>query len=67
MCTDSLFPNARLSEIDLWILRESIRGTSNREIALRLFMYESMVRERFGHICRKIGLGTRAEAVAWLR
>ncbi len=67
MCADSLLRNPRLTDADMWILRENIRGTSNKEIALRLFIYESMVRERLRHICRKIGVGTRAEAAAWLR
>lgn len=67
MCADSLLRNAGLTEFDLWILRESMRGTSNKEIALRLFIYESTVRERLRYICRKIGVGTRAEAAAWLR
>jgi DNA-binding CsgD family transcriptional regulator len=67
MCADSLIRSAGLSEIDLWILRESTRGASNTEIALRLFLYDSTIRERLRHICRKIGAGTRAEAVAWLR
>lgn len=67
MCADSLIRSAGLTEIDLWILRESTQGASNTEIALRLFVYDSMIRERLRHICRKIGARTRAEAVAWLR
>ena len=67
MCADSLIRNAGLTEIDMWILQESTRGVSNTEIALRLFLYESTVRERLRHICRKIGARTRAEAAAWLR
>ena len=67
MCADSLFRNTGLTGVDMWILRESVRGTSNNEIALRLFVYESTVRERLRHIRRQIGAGTRAEAAAWLR
>lgn len=67
MCADSFARNSRLTDIDMWILRESARGISNKEIALRLFVYESTVRDRLHHIRRQIGAGTRAEAVAWLR
>lgn len=67
MCADSLIRSLRLTGVDMWILRESARGTSNKEIALRLFVYESTVRERLRHIRRQIGAATRAEAAAWLR
>jgi DNA-binding CsgD family transcriptional regulator len=67
MCADSLIRSPRLTGVDMWILRESARGTSNKEIALRLFVYESTVRERLRHIRRQIGAGTRAEAADWLR
>ena len=67
MFADSFGRSPSLTEIDMWILRESARGTSNREIALRLFVYESTVRDRLRHIRRQIGAETRAEAVAWLR
>jgi DNA-binding CsgD family transcriptional regulator len=67
MYADSWLGNPRLTEVDVWILRESLRGASDKEMGLRLFMYESTVRERLRRICRKIGVGTRAEAVAWLR
>lgn len=67
MCADSLIRSPRLTGVEMWILRESARGTSNKEIALRLFVYESTVRERLRHIRRQIGAGTRAEAAAWLR
>ncbi len=64
---DSSIRDPRLIDADIWILRESSRGMSNAEIALRLFVYESTVRERLRSIRRKIGAGTRAEVAAWLR
>ena len=64
---DSLIPDPRMTDVDMWILREHARGTSNAEIALRLLVYESTIRERLRSICRKIGVRTRAEARAWLR
>lgn len=67
MCADSLIRSPKLTGVDMLILRESARGISNKEIALRLFVYESTVRERLRHIRRQIGAGTRAEAAAWLR
>lgn len=64
---DSSIRGPRLTDVDMWILRESSRGMSNAEIALRLFVYESTVRERLRSIRRKIGAGTGAEVAAWLR
>ncbi len=64
---DSLIRDPKLTDAEMWILRESSRGMSNAEIALRLFVYESTVRERLRSIRRKIGAGTRAEVAAWLR
>lgn len=67
MCAHSWISPPKLTDVDLWILRETARGTSNAEIALRLFVYESDVRDRLRRICRTIGAGTRSEAAAWLR
>jgi DNA-binding CsgD family transcriptional regulator len=67
MFADSFGRSPTLTDIDLWILRESARGISNKEIALRLFLYESTVRDRLRNIRRQIGAETRAEAVTWLR
>ncbi len=64
---DSLIRDPRLTDAELWILRQSTRGMSNAEIALRLLVYEPAVRERLRSIRQKIGAGTRAEAAAWLR
>lgn len=55
-----------LTEVEFWLLSEIIRGTSEAEVALQLFVYEDTVRQRLRNIFRKIGVRTRAEAAAWL-
>lgn len=55
-----------LTETDLWILSEIVRGTSTAEIALQLLVYEDTVTQRIRTILRKLGVRTRAEAAAWL-
>ncbi len=52
--------------MEFWLLSEIIRGTSEAEVALQLFVYEDTVRQRLRNIFRKIGVRTRAEAAAWL-
>jgi DNA-binding NarL/FixJ family response regulator len=55
-----------LTETDLWILSEIVRGTSTAEMALQLLVYENTVTQRIRSILRKLGVRTRAEAATWL-
>jgi DNA-binding NarL/FixJ family response regulator len=48
------------------MLSEILKGTSEKELALRLFVYEDTVKQRLRDIFQKIGVRTRAEAAAWL-
>lgn len=56
----------RLSETEIWILSEIVKGTSAAEVALRLLVYRDTVTKRLREIFRKIGVQTKTEAAAWL-
>ncbi len=58
-------PADDLSEREREVLRELGLGKNNREIADALFIAEGTVKNHVTHIYEKLGLRTRAEAVAW--
>jgi DNA-binding NarL/FixJ family response regulator len=56
-----------LTETEIWILSEIVNGTSETEVALQLLVYKDTLTKRLREIFRKIGVGTRTEAAAWLQ
>ncbi|QKV96515.1 response regulator transcription factor [Streptomyces sp. NA02950] len=57
-------PRPTLSERERDILRQLARGLGNREIARALFVSEATVKTHLGRIYSKLGVETRAGAVA---
>ncbi len=57
-------PRPALSERERDILRQLARGLGNREIARALFISEATVKTHLGRIYAKLGVETRAGAVA---
>ncbi|MFE4055418.1 response regulator [Streptomyces sp. NPDC059096] len=57
-------PRPALSERERDILRQLARGLGNREIARALFISEATVKTHLGRIYGKLGVDTRAGAVA---
>ncbi|GAA0944462.1 response regulator transcription factor [Actinocorallia libanotica] len=57
-------PRPALTDRQLDILAELARGLSNREIARELFLSEATVKTHLGRIYDKLGVDTRAGAVA---
>ncbi|WP_327355232.1 response regulator transcription factor [Streptomyces sp. NBC_01304] len=57
-------PQPTLTERELEILGELARGLGNREIARALFISEATVKTHLGRIYDKLGVDTRAGAVA---
>ncbi|MDG4864031.1 response regulator transcription factor [Streptomyces sp. T-3] len=57
-------PRPTLTERELEILGELARGLGNREIARALFISEATVKTHLGRIYDKLGVDTRAGAVA---
>ncbi|MEL6771370.1 MAG: response regulator transcription factor [Bacteroidota bacterium] len=54
-----------LSEREREVLLEVARGYSNAEVGERLFITESTVKKHVHQVYAKIGVQTRAQAVAW--
>jgi RNA polymerase sigma factor (sigma-70 family) len=54
-----------LSDREREILRHLAKGMGNSEISEILFISEGTVKNHVSHIYEKLGLRTRAEAVAW--
>lgn len=57
--------SAELSPRELEVLTHVGRGETNPEIAEKLFISEGTVKNHVSHIYEKLGIRTRAEAVAW--
>ncbi|MEU3274829.1 response regulator transcription factor [Saccharomonospora sp. NPDC006951] len=57
-------PRPALTERELDILGQLARGLGNKEIARRLFISEATVKTHLGRIYEKLGVDTRAGAVA---
>lgn len=57
--------SAELSPRELEVLQHVGRGETNPEIAEKLFISEGTVKNHVSHIYEKLGIRTRAEAVAW--
>ena len=53
-----------LSERELEVLRLLVDGASNKGIAQRLSLSENTVKAHLSHIFNKLGVQSRAEAVA---
>ena len=56
---------APLTERELEVLRLMAKGWSNRQIAKQLFISEGTVKNHVTNIYAKLGVHSRAEAVAW--
>ena len=54
---------AELTEREIEVLREVVRGSSNAEIADRLFISETTVKTHVNHILAKLGVRDRIQAV----
>ncbi|MEF3403504.1 response regulator transcription factor [Agromyces sp. CCNWLW203] len=57
-------PESPLSERELEVLRLIAAGTTNREVARRLFISEATVKSHVLHVYAKLGVNDRAAAVA---
>jgi DNA-binding CsgD family transcriptional regulator len=57
-------PHGTLSPREQEVLRELAQGKTNREIADALWVSEDTVKSHLRRTYRKLGVGTRAEAVA---
>lgn len=57
-------PRPTLTDRELDILRQLERGLGNRQIAKELFLSEATVKTHLAHIYDKLGVDTRAGAVA---
>ena len=53
-----------LSHREQEVLRELAQGKSNREIAETLWLAEDTIKSHLRRVYRKLGVGSRAEAVA---
>ncbi len=53
-----------LSHREQEVLRELAQGKSNREIAEALWLAEDTIKSHLRRVYRKLGVGSRAEAVA---
>ncbi len=56
--------SAGLSRIETLIISEIARGASNKEIALKLFVYEDVVKGHLRAILWKLGARDQAQAMA---
>ena len=56
-----------LNRVEVRVLTELARGTTDTEIALKLFIYEDVVRRFYRSAIKKIGVRDHAQAMAWAR
>ena len=59
----SLTASASLTDREVDVLREVVRGASNAEIADRLYISETTVKTHVNHILTKLGVRDRIQAV----
>jgi DNA-binding NarL/FixJ family response regulator len=65
---DETGDNSRdLNKVEVRVLTELARGTTDTEIALKLFVYEDVVRQFYRSAIKKIGVRDHAQAMAWAR
>ena len=57
----------RLNNLEARVLAELALGTTDTEVALKLFVYEDVVRQSYRSALKKIGLRDYAEAMAWAK
>jgi DNA-binding NarL/FixJ family response regulator len=56
-----------LNRVEVRVLTELARGTTGTEVALKLFVYEDVVREIYRSAIKKIGANDHAQAMAWAK
>ncbi len=56
-----------LNSVEVRVLTELARGTTDTEVALKLFIYEDVVRKFYRSAIKKIGVRDHAQAIAWAR
>jgi len=56
-----------LSHLEVQVLTEIAKGTTNTEVALRLCIYEDAVRKHLRSAMKKVGVRHHAEAIAWAK
>jgi DNA-binding NarL/FixJ family response regulator len=56
-----------LNRVEVRVLTELARGTTDTEVALKLFIYEDVVRKVYRSAIKKIGVRDHAQAMAWAR
>lgn len=60
-------PVKDLNSLEVRVLTELARGTTDIEVALKLFIYEDVVRTLYRSAIKKIGVRDHAQAMAWVR
>ena len=56
-----------LNSLEVRVLTELARGTTDTEVALKLFIYDHVVRRFYRSAIKKIGVRGHAQAIAWAR
>ena len=56
-----------LNSLEVRVLTELAQGTTDTEVALKLFVYEDVVRRIYRSTLQKIGVRDHAQAMAWAR
>ena len=56
-----------LNRVEVRVLTELARGTTDTEVALKLFVYEDVVRTFYRSALKKIGVRDHAHAMAWVK
>ena len=66
MSHDDNQQNPILSTLETLVLSEIAKGASDKEVALKLFIYEDTVKRHFRSILRKLRVRNRSQAIAFL-